>query len=277
MEKRYGESLDDWASPAGETDFNQSSVADVLYSESCRLNDEKRYKEALTLINIAIENDETVFKYHNTKGIILENLNRFRESYEAYTRAAKISDSDSLKENTARMLYRWANSLNDKQRALELIEEAIMVLPDSCREIYHERFWYLKGSILDCLSRPIESRRAYLMAEGFTEEIKKLDSQVEFLKSSTDTLINITGTRFYFGLEPFREGIFVDLIRESDNEHDPDAIRAEIEGETVGYVANSDYTLIENVKSASEIGKMKFKGAEVVLIYLDEYVIARLV
>lgn len=115
------------------------------------------------------------------------------------------------------------------------------------------------------------------MAEGFTDEIRELDSQVEFLKSSTDTLINITGTRFYFGMEPFEKGVVVDLIKENDNEHDPDAIRVEIEGETVGYVANNEYTLIDNVKSATEIRKLKLSKAEVMLIYLDEYVIARLI
>ena len=109
------------------------------------------------------------------------------------------------------------------------------------------------------------------------EEINELDSQIDFLNNSKDTLINITGTRFYFGMEPFRKGVIVKLIRESDNEHDPDAIRVELDGETVGYVANNDYTLIENVKSATEIRQLKIGRAEVVLIYLDEYVIAKLI
>lgn len=279
MDKKFGESLDDWT--ADFTDKKDHSVkggtADVLFLEASRLADEKRYREALCLIDIAIENDDTDFEYYIKKGVILENLNRFRESGEAYEKAIDLNDCEEIYENKARMLYRWANSLNDKNRALELIDEAITILPMSKNDEYFERFWYMKGSILDCLNRPIESRRCYLMAEGMSDEIKKLDEQVEFLKNTKDTLINITGTRFYYGLEPFRKGLTVNLIREDDNGHDPDAVRVEIDGETVGYVANNEYTLIDNVKSASEIRKFSFKKAEVMMIYLDEYVIARLV
>ena len=281
MDKRYGESLDDWGSeipqPKKDNHLSEPSVAGVLYGEASRLNDEKRYKEALTLISVAIERDGTVFEYYNEKGIALENLNRFRESEEAYNQALELDYNDITLENLARMLYRWANSLNDKKKALDLIEKAISVLPDSCREEYHERFWYLKGSILDCLESPVESRKAYMIAEGMADEARELDMQAEFLKSSKDTLINITGTRFYLGLEPFVRGTVVDLVREPDNEHDPDAIRVEMNGETLGYVANNDYTLIDNVKSATEIKKLNAKRAEVVMVYLDTYVIAKLV
>ena len=115
------------------------------------------------------------------------------------------------------------------------------------------------------------------MAEGMEDEIRMLDEQAELLNTSKEPLINITGTRFYHGMEPFRKGGILTLVREDDNEHDPDAIRVELEGETVGYVANNEYTLIENVKSASEIRDSDFDMAEVVMIYLDEYVIAKLV
>lgn len=279
MDKKYGESLDDWNSKTKTQNVpvSKTSTADVLYSEALRLSKAKRYKEALCLIDVAIENDETNFEYHNQKGVILENLNRFSESMKSYDVALELFDSEDIYENKARMLYRWANSLNDKNKALELITQAITILPMSKNDEYFERFWYLKGSILDCLERPIESRRCYLIAEGMTDEIKELDEQVDFLKNTKDTLINVTGTRFYFGMEPFKKGMIVNLIREDDNEHDSDAIRVEVDGETVGYVANNEYTLIDNVKSATEIRKMDYKKAEVVLIYLDEYVICRLV
>ena len=279
MDKKYGESLDDWNTKTITDDVPaiQTSTADVLYSEALRLSKAKRYKEALCLIDVAIENDETNFEYYNQKGVILENLNRFSESMKSYDVALELFDSEDIYENKARMLYRWANSLNDKNKALELITQAITILPMSKNDEYFERFWYLKGSILDCLERPIESRRCYLIAEGMTDEIRELDEQVDFLKNTKDTLINITGTRFYFGMEPFKKGLIVNLIREDDNEHDSDAIRVEVDGETVGYVANNEYTLIDNVKSATEIRKMDYKKAEVVLIYLDEYVICRLV
>lgn len=269
----FGESLDDWNTTDKQN--QPSDVADVLYSEASRLNKAKRYSEALVVINIAIEHEDN-FLFHTEKGNILENLNRFRQSAEEYDRAFEINPSDEITECKARALYKWANSLNDKNQALELINEALLILPEGCQSEYLEKFLYLKGSILDCLGRPIESRKCYMMAEGMVDEIRRLDEEVEYLKNSKDTLINITGTRFYFGLEPFAKGITVNLIREPENEHDSDAIRAEIQGETVGYVANNDYTVIENVKSASEIINMDFKSAEVVMIYLDEYVIAKL-
>ena len=206
MDKKYGESLDDWNSKTETQNVpaTKTSTADVLYSEALRLSKAKRYKEALCLIDVAIENDETNFEYYNQKGVILENLNRFSESMKSYDEALELFDSEDIYENKARMLYRWANSLNDKNKALELITQAITILPMSKNDEYFERFWYLKGSILDCLERPIESRRCYLIAEGMTDEIKELDEQVDFLKNTKDTLINVPGTRFYFGMEPFK-------------------------------------------------------------------------
>ena len=272
---RHGENLDDWKTPKEDT--SSSGVADTLFLESKRLTQERRYKEALTLITIAIEHDDSNFEYFYRKGLILENLNRFSESLEAYDRAINLNDDDGILEGKSRMLYKWANSLNDKDRALELINEAILILPESSRERYFEKFWYLKGSILDCLGDPISSRKCYLIAEGMTEEVNKLDREVDFLKNSKETLINITGTRFYEGMEPFKKGLIVNLVREPENEHDPDAIRVEMAGVTLGYVANNDYTLIENVKSASEIKDKKIGRAEIVMVYLDEYVIAKLV
>lgn len=274
MDKRYGESLDHWHQ---KPENKQLSKSEVLFDESKRLNGEKRYNDALTLVNVAIENDETNFEYYNYKGVILENLGRYSESKNAYDEALHLNDSDDVYENKARMLYKWANSLNDKNRALNLIDEAIEILPVSKTDEYFERFWYLRGSIYDCLGQPIESRRCYLIAEGMSDELKALDQQVDFLKNSTDTLINITGTQFYFGNEPFAKGISLNLIAEPENEHDSDAIRVEIDGETVGYVANNEHTLVDNVKSASEIKAMNPKKAEVVLIYLGQYVIAKIV
>ena len=72
-------------------------------------------------------------------------------------------------------------------------------------------------------------------------------------------------------------GGVVDLIREPDNIHDRDAIRVEIGGETVGYVANSTRTLIECVKSASDIKNTRSTQAEVQFILFNEWVIAKLI
>ena len=73
--------------------------------------------------------------------------------------------------------------------------------------------------------------------------------------------------------------MILDLIKEPENEHDHDAIRVEINGETVGYVANSSSTLIGQVKSATEI-KNKFDNktqAKYLFLFLDYMVIAKLI
>lgn len=278
MTRQFGENLDDWlVKTTEESDLSTPDIAQTLSDEAKRLFDQSRPNEALTLINVAIENNMDNFEYYNLKAEILESLNRYSEANDAYDASLNIEKSDETKLKKAVMMYKWANSLNDKNKALNIITDAIDILPQDKTGPYWEKFWYLKGSILDCLGQSIESRICYMKAEGFTDQIKELEDQIEFLKSTKDTLISITGTRFYFGIEIFKPEMEVDLIKEPENEHDRDAIRVEIDGETVGYVANSEYTMVENIKSASDINNLDLKKAEVVFIYMDEYVIARLV
>ena len=67
------------------------------------------------------------------------------------------------------------------------------------------------------------------------------------------------------------------MIREPDNPNDRDAIRVDINGTTVGYVANSRYTVIKEVKSATDIKNTKSTHAEVQFILFKEWVIAKLI
>jgi hypothetical protein len=106
-----------------------------------------------------------------------------------------------------------------------------------------------------------------------------LDSQLEILRNGSDVLITVSGTDFFKGLDVFFEGAVLDLVREPENEHDSDAIRIEIGGEAVGYVANNDYTAIEGTKKASEIVNVigDSQKAEVSFILMNQHVIARLI
>ena len=103
-----------------------------------------------------------------------------------------------------------------------------------------------------------------------------VEKQLKKLKSS-ETYINITGTQNYKHFEPYKEGTVVDLIKEPDNPHDKNAIRVEVNGETVGYVANSKYTLIKEVKSATDIKNNLSTQAEVQFVLFNEWVIAKLI
>ena len=74
-------------------------------------------------------------------------------------------------------------------------------------------------------------------------------------------------------------GIIVDLVKDIENEHDPDAVAVMKDNDIVGYVANSDYTLIEEVKSASDIKNImnSEQQAEILFDYIGEYTIAKLI
>lgn len=268
------ETLDGWTK---KQEKKQDNISEILSQEALRLKSKRRYNEALTLINLAIEHDELNSEYYNLKGLILQDLHKFRQSLEAFDKSLEIQESEEVMLNKINAQYGWANSLNDKNQALELITEAIENAAYLTMDIDMEKFWYLKGSILDCLGDKIASRKCYMIAENMTDEISQLDKHTDYINTTDDALICITGTQFYQGLEPFSEGLVVDLVRDSENEHDPDAVRVEVAGMTLGYVANSPHTMIEGVKSASEIKDMKFKKAEVKFLYLYEYVIAKLI
>jgi len=268
------ETLDGWTK---KEEKKQNNISEILSQEALRLKSKRRYNEALTVINLAIEHDELSSEYYNLKGLILQDLHKFRQSIEAFDKSLEIQESEEVMLNKVNALYSWANSLNDKNRALELITQAIENAAYLSMEVDMEKFWYLKGSILDCLGDKIASRKCYMIAENMTDDISQLDKHTEYINTTDDTLICITGTQFYQGLEPFSEGLVVDLVRDSENEHDPDAVRVEVGGMALGYVANSPHTMIEGVKSASEIKNTKFQKAEVKFLYLYEYVIAKLI
>jgi len=268
------ETLDGWTKKQQK---KQNNISEILSQEALRLKSKRRYNEALTVINLAIEHDELSSEYYNLKGLILQDLHKFRQSIEAFDKSLEIQESEEVMLNKVNALYSWANSLNDKNRALELITQAIENAAYLSMEVDMEKFWYLKGSILDCLGDKIASRKCYMIAENMTDDISQLDKHTEYINTTDDTLICITGTQFYQGLEPFSEGLVVDLVRDSENEHDPDAVRVEVGGMALGYVANSPHTMIEGVKSASEIKNTKFQKAEVKFLYLYEYVIAKLI
>lgn len=268
------ETLDGWTDNRKKPEVN---LAEIFSQEALRLLKDKRPKEALTLINLSIEREESNPSYYDIKGLVLKDLHKYNSSLKAFDKSLELEYSEEVLLDKINMLYAWANSLNDKNRALELINEAIENTAYISKDLDMEKFWYLKGSILDCLGDKAQSKKCYMIAEKMDDDIIELDEHQEYINTTDDTLISIAGTQFYLGIEVFKQGMIVDLIRDEENEHDPDAIRVEFEGETLGYVANSPHTLIEGVKSASEIKNDNPKKAEVMFLYLFEYVIARLI
>ena len=64
----------------------------------------------------------------------------------------------------------------------------------------------------------------------------------------------VTGTQHHFGKEFIEPDMKVKLVKEPDNEHDREAIKVEMEGlGTIGYVANSPYTVKGESMSAGRL------------------------
>ena len=64
----------------------------------------------------------------------------------------------------------------------------------------------------------------------------------------------LTGTKHYFGDKFLEPGMKVQLEKEPDNEYDKEAIKVEMPGlETIGYVANSPYTVVGESFSAGRL------------------------
>ena len=103
---------------------------------------------------------------------------------------------------------------------------------------------------------------------------RNLDTLKPFDKSE---LFTITGRQFYKNNINLTPGMPLKLIKEPDNEHDKDAIAVYAEDEKIGYVANSEYTLMDKVKSASKLKNIISDNAkaEILFVYLDEYTIAK--
>ena len=241
-----------------------------------RLIKEKRFSEALIEIDRILEMDCS-YSNLNLKGIILENLGEFKQSIECFDKAFDMHQSDDIQLNRANCLYSWAKVTffpeGDYDKALRLIDCGLESIPESEDP---SEFYFLKAEILEGMNQLVEAHKYYLTAYKEFDRLREFESQCDYLSNTTDTLVNIVGSDFY-NFTPEIGGILT-LIKDDDNEHDPDAVAVAYNGETVGYVANNSYTLIDEVKSASDIRNQigDNQKIEILFVYLGEYVIAKL-
>ncbi len=242
-----------------------------------KLINEGKYDEALDEINEILKDDFSDVNL-NLKGIILDKLGQFKKSVECFDKALSFSQNDEFRLNKAQALYDWAKVSffpeGNYDKALELINCGLNSLPESEDP---SEFYFLKAEILEGLNDLRESHKAYLIAYKEFDRLKEFENQINYLQNTDDILINIVGSSFYeFNPE---SGAIVELVRDEENEHDSDAVAVIVDGSTVGYVANNPYTLIDEVKSASDIKNMigENQKAEIIFIYLGEYVVAKLI
>ena len=95
----------------------------------------------------------------------------------------------------------------------------------------------------------------------------------------TEQYITITGIKHYYGIIPFEIGRKITCVKEPDNYYDQEAIRCQVKHiGTVGYVANSTYTVAVGTKSAGRIAhKVKKKFKVQVMFVAGNYVICKVV
>ena len=235
---------------------------------------EEKYSEALSLIEKTLKKDDV--NYWVLKSEIYVRKNEYEKSIDSINHALNIDESDEIKTTKANTLYKWAKVSYfpelEYEKALDFIENALEILPESEDP---SEFYFLKGEILEALREHVEAKKAYLIAYKEFDKLEEFENQVEYLNTTEDTLINISGSYFY-NFTP-SDSMIVNLVKEDDNEHDPDAIAVYYENEKIGYVANSDYTLIDEVKSASKIKNRLNDNAQakILFVYLDQYIIAK--
>ena len=124
--------------------FNVSQNSKIEY-----LIKESKFKEALSLINEALKNEENYANW-NLKALILDNLEKYDESIECYDKALLLNPSDEIKINKANTIYKYAKILffpkSEYEQALNLINQAIYLIEeiDDVSE-----FYFLKAEILE--------------------------------------------------------------------------------------------------------------------------------
>ena len=237
---------------------------------------ERKFSEALGEIDELLKTDSSHSNW-NLKGMILCGLSEFEKSIDCFNRAMEISQSEDVQLNKANAYYSWSKVTffpeGDYDKALNLIDEGLDALPDSEDP---SEYYFLKAEILEALNELAESHKCYLKAYKEFDRLREFEKQTDYLNETSDTLVNIVGCDFY-NYSP-KAGNSVCLVKDEENEHDPDAVAVTVDGETVGYVANNSYTLIDEVKSASDIKNslLDNQKAEILFVYLGQYVIAKL-
>ena len=266
-------------------DSKQESDGDNTYQSTFKVSktskieyliENEKFDEALSLVDRMLEKDSD-YKNWNLKGIILDNLSEYDNAIECFDNALRVSDDSEILINKVNSLYKWAkvSYFPDLKydHSLRLIDDALEIIPESEDP---SEFYFLKAEVLESMGQRVESKKNYLIAYGEFEKLNEFQKQLDYLETTNDLLVNITGS-YYHNYNP-TEGEIVKLVKEPENEHDDDAIAVYLDNNKIGYVANSEYTLFDKVKSATKIKNEipETCEAEIQFVYLDEYIIAKI-
>lgn len=138
--------------------------------------------------------------------------------------------------------------------------------------IFEKIFDFYKNRIDNSTKHSPASPQKEKPDEKLTLQLLKLT------EADNDVLITIVGIGHYFGSKPFQEGKTIILKRDRGNKYDEKAIMAvDYELNTLGYVANSSYTVKDGTLSAKVIyGGIRSDCVARVLWASDIFVICKL-
>ena len=192
---------------------------------------------------------------------------QYGESEKCYNRSLELSKSNVVYDNKARMLYDWANELLEESKNLsngldnlkeakDIILRSINALPGENSEEDIETYLSLRDSI-----------NFYIDYES------RFLANLETLKSHDKSeLFTIMGMNFYKNDVMLTPGKPLELVKESDNEFDKDAIAVYADGKKIGFVANKMYTKCELTSSASQLqDEIENVAQAEYLLYLERY------
>ncbi len=219
---------------------------------------DKHYRTAIEYIEEAIRLSPKA-SYYNIKAIILEAMKCYDEALKCYDSAIKIEYHPVYAENKSRMLHDWSIELCRRlksEKSLELICNAIDILTnmETDEDINH----YIK--VKEKITERVVFKKEYSLLRHIGKE----------------NLITIAGTGFYSHRE-FRKHTEFVLKNEPENRFDPNAIAVYMDGEKIGYVANSPDTVCDLTVSADYIYVLNFKKARYIMHFKDKFHIAEII
>ena len=265
---------ENWGHGDGENDeesagknTSDESKADQYGRKAWELHMDFRDSEALKYINKALDLDGRHAANWNRKAIILEFLKQYDESERCYNRALELSPRPLFYDNKARMLYDWASQLLEDSKklpdGLDMLDRANNTLMRAIRALPGEKSE-------ENISKYLNLRDSINFYIGYERKYK---NNLEKLgKYAKNELFTITG-RHYCKDVQITPGMSLRLVKEPDNEFDPDAIAVYAGDKKAGYVANSDATKSELTSSASQLqSEIPDEVRAEYLLYLERYV-----
>jgi tetratricopeptide (TPR) repeat protein len=159
---------------------------DTLYKQACYLQEKRKYKLALKVLEDVILADATHVRAYNAMGVIYDILRDFPRAVEAYKRALKLNPNLAYVQNNLGYSYLLQGNLDS---AIESFKAAIVM--DDKNERYHNNLglaYAKKGLYDDALNEFMagrdEAKAHYIMAQVLNQLYEYDRAQIHFFISS---------------------------------------------------------------------------------------------